>query len=209
VSQDLPNPLEPATATEPVIDAGLQAPVQPVPASAPKPRPGISNRALNLLLGGALVLAVAGVAFAAGRMTAPAPTLTGGNFPGGGITLPGGGQGGNGQGGFQGRGNGNGQGGFFGGAGAGPSIEGTVESVSDTTLTLKTADGQTIQIALDGSTTYHRQSDASESDVVTGSKVLVRINFGRGAFGGPQATAGTNGGPTTGGLTANDVTVVP
>jgi hypothetical protein len=210
VSQDVPNPLEPATATEPApqpVEGQTVQPAIPVTAGPVKTGRGISNRALNLLLGGALVLAVAGVAFAAGRMTAPAQTLTGGNFPGGGITLPGGGQGGgNGNGGFQGRGNG--QGGIFAG-GAGPSIEGTVESVSDTTLTLKTADGQTIQIALNGDTTYHRQSDASESDVVTGSKVLVRINFGRGTFGGPQATAGTNGGPTTGGLTANDVTVVP
>jgi hypothetical protein len=197
VSQNLPNP----PAEEPAVPAYEPAIPGPV-----RPKGGISNRALNLLLGGALVLAVAGVAFAAGRMTAPAPSLTGGNFPGNfpGGNFPGGGQGGNGQG----RGNGNGNGGVFFGGGAGPTIEGTVESITDTTLTLKTADGQTIQIALDGDTSYHRQSDASDSDVVTGSKVLVRLDFRRGdGQGGPQATAGTGG--TTTGPTANDVTVVP
>jgi hypothetical protein len=214
VSQNLPNPLEPSTAPEPTPAPATQPaipatqPAIPVSAGPVKARGGVSNRALNLLLGGALVLAIAGVAFAAGRLTAPAQTITGGTFPGGGVF--------NGQGGGNGR-TGNGQGGFGGngaifGGGAGPQIEGTVESVSDTTLTLKTAGGQTIQIALNGTTTYHRQSDGSASDVVTGSKVLVRINFrrGNGANGGPDATAGTGGGATTSGdLTANDVTVVP
>ncbi|HJP89450.1 MAG TPA: hypothetical protein VJ850_10495 [Candidatus Limnocylindrales bacterium] len=223
MSQNVPNPLEPGMATEPVATPAPQPGAQPVAAATAQPaipvsagpvksKGGVSNRALNLLLGGALVLAVAGIAFAAGRMTAPVATITGGNFPGGGTFngQAGGNGNGNGNGGFQGRGNGNG-GAIFGG-GAGPTIEGTVDSISDTTLTLKTTDGQTIQIALNGDTSYHRQSDASESDVVTGSKVLVRINFQRGGFGGgPQATAGTGGGTTStgGGLTANDVTVVP
>ena len=202
MSQNLPNP----SAGEPTIPSYEPAPgpvtpaATPVAASAVQPR-GISNRALNLLLGGALVLAVAGIAFAAGRMTSPAAAITGGNFPGG--NFPGGGQVqvGNGQG----RGNGNG-GAIFGGAG--PTLEGTVESITDTTLTLKTADGQTIQIALNGDTSYHRQSDASASDVVTGSKVLVRLDVRRLDGGnGPQATAGTGG--TTTGPTANDITVVP
>jgi hypothetical protein len=179
-------------------------PVSPGPVTS---RRGISNRALNLLLGAALVLAIGGVAFAAGRMTAPAAQgFSGGNFPNGGVFNGqgrGNGQGGNGQGGF----GANGQGGAIFGNGAGPTIEGTVESVSDTTLTLKTADGQTIQIALGGDTTYHAQSDATASDVVTGAKVQVRLNFRRGT-GGPQATGGPGGG-APGDLAANDVTVVP
>lgn len=215
MSQNVPNPLEPSTATQPVqqpVPQPVGQPAAPVSPGPVKAKGGISNRALNLLLGGALVLAIGGIAFAAGRMTAPAAAITGGNFPGGGVfNGPGGGNGGNGNGngGFQGRGNGGGA--IFGGGG-GPTLEGTVDSISDTTLTLKTAEGQTIQIALSGDTSYHRQSDASASDVVTGSKVLVRINFQRGNIGGgPQATAGTGGDTTTvgGGLTANDVTVVP
>jgi hypothetical protein len=213
VSQNMSNPLEPATTAESApANPGVAAPATPAaPATGPaipvhpgpvKAKGGISNRALNLLLGGALVLAVAGIAFAVGRMTAPAATITGGNFPNGGVFS---GQRGNGY--FQVRGNGQGGIGVFGG-GAGPTIEGTVESISGTTLTLKTADGQTIQVALNGSTTYHAQSDASASDVVTGSKVLVRVDFRRGdGAGGPQATAGTGG--TVTGPAASDVTVVP
>ena len=207
MSQDLPNPIQtapvepvsaaaPAAAVEPAVE-----PAAPVTSGPVRAGRGISNRALNLLLGGALVLAVAGIAFAAGRMTAPAQTIAG-TFPGGGSF--------NGQGGTVqiGPGANNGQGGPRGvfGGGAGPSIEGTVESITDTTLTIKTADGQTIQIALDGDTSYHRQSDASASDVVTGSKVLVRLDFGRIDGNGPSATAGTGGGK---GMTADDVTVVP
>lgn len=205
MSQSLPNPLEPAPAVEPAPSAQPE-PVVPVAAGPVKGR-GISNRALNMMLGGALVLAVAGIAFAAGRMTAPAPTLVGGNFPGGGpfggqVQVGGQVQGGGAQGGV----NGNGQGGII-SSGAGPSIEGTVESITDTTLTIKTADGQTIQVALNGDTSYHRQSDASASDVVTGTKVLVRLDFRRGGGPtGPSATAGPGGGI---GMTADDVTVVP
>jgi hypothetical protein len=200
--------MEPGPASAPAAAPASEAaavpqPATPVSAGPVKARGGVSNRALNLLLGGALVLAVAGIAFAVGRMTAPAQTITGGNFPGGGVFN---GQGQTGNGGPQGRGNG--QGGFVFGGGAGPTIEGTVESVSATTLTLKTADGQTIQIALNNATTYHAQTDASASDVVTGSKVLVRLDFRRG--GGPNGPAASaqpgDGNP---GTTANDVTVVP
>lgn len=195
MSQNVPNPLEPST------EAAVPAPT-PRPANA---KPGISNRVLNLVLGGALVLAVAGIAFAAGRMTAPTRTITGANFPGAGQ-----GGTGNGNGGFQGRpGNGNGGFGAFGGGGGGLTVEGTVESISGTTLTLKTAGGQTIQIALDGSTTYHAQTDATTSDVVTGGKVLVRLNFQRGAGGGDGPAASGGPGSIVGSATASDVTVVP
>lgn len=197
MSQINPHPLDPAI------------PVSPGPVA---PRAGISNRALNVLLVGALLLAVAAVAFAVGRMSAPAQAITGAAIPGGGVfngqgngprSGPANGQTGNGGPNV----NGNGQGGFVFGGGAGPTLEGTVESMTDTTLTLKTADGQTVQIALGDGTTYHAQTDASASDVVTGSKVLVRLDFRRGTGQGPQSTAGTGG--TTTGPTANDVTVVP
>lgn len=163
---------------------------EPLTGSRPNARRSGPGRLINLALGGALVLAIAGVAFAVGRVTAPAP-LTAGAFPGGnggqfpipsGGVLPGGGNGA--------------RGGPFGAGGV--TVEGTVESISDTTLTLKTADGQTIQIALDGTTAYHAQSDATVQDVTTGATVLVRLNLGE------------QGGTGTGtGSSANDVTVVP
>jgi hypothetical protein len=150
---------------------------------------------LNALLGLALVIAVGGVAFAVGRMTAPTtPTgfpnggPGGGNFPGGpGASFaPGGsfapGFGGNGPG-----------GGLFGAGGV--TLEGTVESVSGDTLTIRTADGQSVEITVPEDTTYHSQASASGDDVTSGSTVLVRVDL--------QAGQGTNQ------VTASDVTIVP
>jgi hypothetical protein len=208
VTQDVPNPFASKPSDPPTERVELEPEpggtrAFPVSTGPVKATGGISNRALNVLLGSALVLAVAGVAFAVGRMSAPAQTITGGAFPNGG------GFNGNGEGGFQGRqGNGGGAFGAFGGGGAGGvTIQGTVESVSATTLTLKTAGGQTIQIALSGTTTYHSQSDATASDVVTGGQVLVRVSLQRGdGAGGPQASAGPGGGFSA---SATDITVVP
>lgn len=157
--------------------------------TAARPR---GTRLLNVALGGAVVLAIAGVAFAAGRLTAPAPAAALGPNGQPGFVFNGGPNGQGGQ-------NPNGQGGpGLGGVGGGVTIEGTVESVTDSTLTIRTADGQTIQVALDDTTTYHAQSDASADDVLTGGKVLVRV-----ALRGSQA-GGAGTGPS-----ASDVTVVP
>jgi hypothetical protein len=182
-----PGPVAPAP---PAYEATATA-VTPAPA-----RRARGARLLNVALAGAVALAIAGVAFAAGRLTAPAAVTAGGPNGGPGQVFGKDGQG------IQ-NGGPNGRGAFLSG---GPTIEGTVESITDTTLTLKTADGQTIQIALDGSTTYHAQTDASADDVAAGGKVLVRLDVG-------AAGAGGNGGPTASGRptgpTASDVTVVP
>jgi hypothetical protein len=197
-SQTLPAPV-PTTPVTPNQPAAAWTPVPtPMPSATPvtatPPRRGPSARVLNTVLAGALVFAVAGIAFAVGRMTAPAAaSTTRGNFPGAG-------QGPNGY--FGGRQGGLGGGAFLGGAGGGVTVEGTVDSVSATTLTLKLASGQTIQIALDPTTTYHAQTDASSSDVVSGGKVLVQLNLGRG--GGAAGEDGSVSGPT-----ARDITVVP
>jgi len=195
---------EPETVQPEVIPPSAREPA-PTPAAAPTAAPTHAptaagrgtngSRILNVVLGIAVVLAVGGIGFAAGRVTAPPTTLANGLRPGGQV--------------FNGTGGTNGQGRTGGGlfAAGGPTIEGTVESVTATTMTIKTADGQTIQVALDGSTTYHAQTDATSNDVSTGGKVLVRLDVGSvgGATGGgPNATAGTGGGPT-----ARDVTVVP
>jgi hypothetical protein len=147
---------------------------------------------LNALLGLALVVAVGGVAFAVGRMTAPA-TPTG--FPNG---VPGGGNFAGGPGASFAPGAsfnpGNGPGGGLFGAG-GVTLEGTVESVSGDTLTIRTADGQTVEVTMPEGTTYHSQASASSDEVTSGSNVLVRVDI--------QAGQGT------GQLTASDVTIVP
>ena len=194
-----PAPASDAAAAPPPVYVAEPAAVMPALVA----RRSRGARLLNIALAGAVALAIAGVAFAAGRLTAP-PSLTAGSFPKDGA---GGFFQGNGQGGQNGRPNGAGA--LFDG---GPTIEGTVESVTATTLTLKTASGQTIQIALDGTTTYHAQTDASASDVTAGGKVLVRLNL-RGANGkGPSASgdgSGTNGGGALSNPSASDVTVVP
>ena len=60
-----------------------------------------------------------------------------------------------------------------------------------------------MQIAIDGTTTYHAQTDATSNAVATGGKVIVRLDIG--SFGGgPNASAGPGAG-----MTARDMTVVP
>ncbi|HEY2915661.1 MAG TPA: hypothetical protein VGI98_00455 [Candidatus Limnocylindrales bacterium] len=191
--------------TDPMTPGDTQPfqPVAPEPVVATGVKPGSSRPRgsmwVNVALGVALLIAIGGVGFAAGRMTAPATAAAGGNgrfgggqfpggqFPGGGYFFQGGGNGGTGA------GNG-GLRGVFGNGGA--SVQGTVESVSGDTLTLKLAGGQTIQVSLSGTTTYHAETSASAGDVQTGGTVIVRLSLDRG-----------EGGPTT--PSASDVTIVP
>ena len=182
------------TAQAPAASAGPTAPPAAPTPTQPRRMGGISwvNAALAL----ALAVAIGGIGFAAGRLTAPATLAAangigrfgGGNFPGGlgpnGGYFPGGGDD-----------NGGGFRGLFGGGGA--SIEGTVESVSGDTLTLKLANGSTIQVSLSGSTTYHAQASATSGDVKAGGTVIVRVELNRG-------TGGTTTSPS-----ASDVTIVP
>jgi len=192
-----PQPTEPGQAFQPVAPepGPFQVPPQPVPAAQPKAKTRGTSW-INVALGLALAVAVGGVAFAAGRMTAPQTAAAnqgadnggfrgqGGYFPGG-RTFPGGGQG---------------NGGFGRLGGGGASVQGTVTAVTPTSITLTTAGGQTVTINLTGTTTYHQQASATAGDVKSGSTVIVRIGFG--GQGGPTAS----GAPS---LSANDVTVVP
>jgi hypothetical protein len=194
---------EPVEPTQPAFQPVPPEPSAPLQTSSPTPvpepvvpvKPARSGQALwiNVALGLALAVALGGVAFAAGRMTAPtaATALNGngnGRFGNGGY-FPGGGNGGT----FPGGGAGNR--GF--GAG-GLSVEGTVTAVTADSITITTATGQAVTIATTGTTTYHQQSTAAASDVKTGGKVIVQLGART-----PQAS------PTTTGPTANDITVVP
>jgi hypothetical protein len=162
---------------------------------------------LNALLGLALVVAVGGVAFAAGRATAPASAAAGrtgfnGQAGQGGGGLAPGASGAPGRGGF-------GGGGFAGGL----SVQGTVEAIDGTSITIKTAGGATVTLGLNGATTYNKQAPATSADVTTGSTVIVQVEGrGRGnGQGGPAASGApsASGAPATGFGSAGSVTVVP
>jgi hypothetical protein len=205
-----PQPGTPApfTPTQPEGSGVPTTPVQPtMVTAAPSAGPGKrktssgGGRLLNLVLVVAAAVAIGGVAFAVGRGTAPVSAATGagrgnfgngGGFPGGSFAPGASGQ--------PGRGFGGGFGGFGGG---GLTVRGTVESVDANSLTIKTANGQTITVATGASTTYNTQSPASASDVQAGKTVQVQLDFGAG--GRPRASATTTG-PVG---TAGSVTVVP
>jgi hypothetical protein len=198
------NPPTPTEPTEP-IDSFQPVPPEPGPldvppqtvAAAPRvaPRRGPASW-INVLLGLAFAVAIGGVAFAAGRMTAPSAAAANGLD---GRTGNGGRVFGNGElrGNFGGGNGGNGGPGAFGRGGGGASIEGTVTAISADSITIKTASGQDVTFSLTPTTTYHQQSTATAGDVKTGGNVLVRIGFNPGT--GEIQTAPS----------VTDVTVVP
>jgi len=180
---------EPEPVRAPMDPVG--APTEPVPTARPKPKSGTPGW-INVLLGLAVAVAIGGVAFAAGRMTAPAAA----DANGFGRNVPGGFQGGGyfGRGYFGGPGDGQGGRGLFGAGGA--TVQGTVTSITADKITITTAGGQTVDIALDGTTTYHQESSAASGDVKTGGTVIVRLTL-------------RQGGTTQTSPSASDVTIVP
>ena len=185
-----------ATSPPPAASDMPPLPAQPVaePGAMPGPKTRGATNWINIALGLALAVAIGGVAFAAGRMTAPATASANGRvFTGNG---PGGQQFGSPNAGEDGKG---GQGPRVFGDGGGASIQGTVTAVTANSITIKTASGQEVTIALDSATTYHQQSSATASDVTTGGTVIVRLGFNRNGAGNGSAT----------GPSATDVTVVP
>lgn len=203
---DPTNPTEPIAATSPPTPPH-DVPVAPV--STVRPAPHRRRGLVDVVLVVATIFAIGGVGFAVGRVTVTttaAATAGRGNgqfqgngqFPGGanggpdanGGQLPGGGQGG------------------F-GLGGGITISGEVVEITADHLTVKLANGQSVEIALSGTTAYHSQADATAADVTPGSTVQVQVTRAGGA-GGPGASPGT-GGTTNGGAlgSAFDITVVP
>lgn len=149
----------------------------------------------SMLLAAAAVIAVAGVSFAVGRVTAPAattPTGFGGRTFANGNGVAGGGPGAGG-------------GGFFGGGAAGDiQLNGTVTAVNGSTITLQLSNGRTIDVQTSSSTTYHTQVAGSASDVTSGKTVTIQVQGGGGLrdlFG----RGGTGNGSVT--VPAADVTV--
>jgi hypothetical protein len=178
----------PASATARTDPEAWTAPVAPVVAVAPRRK---SGGVINLLLVGAAILAIGGVAFAVGRTTAPVSASTGAGFvPGGGTGLRPGGSFAPGAGGF-------GQGGF--GQGGAVSLDGTVTAVTADSITVTLANGTERTFTLDGSTTYREATTASADAVAVGDNVSVKV-----AGGGRGGTAAGSPAPDQ---TATDVTV--
>jgi hypothetical protein len=189
-------------------------PTSPVPAAPPRRGADGTGILVNVLLGIAVVVAVGGVAFAAGRATAPASAAGNGNgrFGNGGGPFFGGpnASGAPGTGGFA------GNGGFGGG---GLSIEGTVTALSADSITIQLASGQSLTIPIDAQTTYHSRQAATAADVTTGSTVQVQLTGGRGVFNGNgngnNGNGNGNGGPAASGQptrttpAAGSITLVP
>ena len=184
----------PPTATGPADGAAF--PNQPVvpdlPVARVQPRKA-GSMWLNVVLGLAALVAVGGIAFAIGRNTAPAATGGAGNFPNFGGNFPGGSFAPDASGGL---------GSAF-TRGGGFNLSGTVESITGDTLTLKTANGQTLEFSLGADTTYDSKTPATAADVKAGSKVEVQLRAG--GNGQPQASAAASG-PIG---TAGSVTIDP
>jgi hypothetical protein len=196
------DPVQPAAAPRP-DPAGVAPGVLPLASVIAKPASS-SGRGTSLLLLLAGAIAVGGLSFAGGRLTAPAAATTSrpgtGQLPGNGQGLPGG-QG------FPGRG------GEFGG---GISLSGTVSAVSADSITVKQASGTSITIPLDSKTAYHTAAASSAAAVTVGSEVRVTPGGGTanpGASFDPAASRAPDASarPGAGGISfgpATDVTVV-
>jgi hypothetical protein len=183
-------------------------PPRPQPSGVPPvvpPRKSGSSRATNALLVVAALVAVGGVAFAGGRLTAPTSASSGfdgtgrfsrGSFDPGQAGLPDAsfqpGQGG--QGGF----------GGFGGDRA-LTISGTVKRLDGSTLVITTADGQDVSIDVSGSA-YHAQTAAAAEEVTTGTDVSVSVT-GFGGSRGPNASTDPNAVNGAASIRATDVTI--
>ena len=170
--------------------------------TVPVQRPAKQDRATMILLFIAALIAVGGIGFALGHLTAPS-TAAAANASGRGF------------GGFARPSLAPGQtfdsSAFGGGAGRGGlgavtgGVSGTVQSVTGSTITIQEANGTSVTIDLSGTTTYHGEAPASPSDVKVGSSVTVQIDTTALASETPNPSAsGALGGRT---LTAKDVLI--
>jgi hypothetical protein len=183
-----------ASSATPVWEPSI-APAEPAVAPEAPIRPAIRkprSRSVPALLSVAALVAIAGLCFAFGRVSAPSQSTSAGANGANGLPAA----------------LGSGAPGDLGanrGAGAGglSSVTGTVVSVSGSSITVQLADGQTVQVATDSATTYHSQTAATIASVATGSTVQVQVS------GGTQPNAAASASPSSSGITrtATDVTV--
>ena len=183
--------------------------VTPTPTRKKTPiAPKKQDRTTMALLFIAAFVAVGGIGFALGHLTAPSATAaanpTGGGRAGFGRAIPslapgqtfdpsqfGGGTGARGLGAV--------------GGGVSGGVSGTVQSISGTSITVQLANGTTETIDLSGATTYHSAAAASSTDITVGTSVTVQIDTAALASQTPNPSAsGALGGRT---LTAKDVLI--
>jgi hypothetical protein len=201
-------PSEPSGGPSSTVDP-FDRPVAPLPVEAPVVRAkGGGGMLVNVLLGIALVVAVGGVAFAVGRVTAPVTTASGRTGIGGNGGLFQGGPTASGA-------PGGGFGGGFGAGAGGASIQGTVTEVSADSITLQLAGGQTVSIPINAQTTYNERTPSTAAAVTSGSTVIVQLQGGRGASGNGNGNGGQGGGATGSAAPgralgpASSITVIP
>ncbi len=188
-------------AGRPSVDpaGGLAPPEAAPPLADVIARPeGRSGRGTSLLLVLAGAVAIGGIAFAAGRLTAPAASATGlrgnGALPGD-VTLPG-----------NGALPGDGQG--FPGRAGGVSIQGTVTEVTGDAITVELASGTTVTVPVDADTTYRSAATATADAVAVGSEVAITPGA---RVAEPDATANPDALPGLAGTSfgaASEVTVL-
>jgi len=78
----------------------------------------------------------------------------------------------------------------FGGAGrvgGAANLSGTVQAINGSTLTLQEANGTTVTIDLSGTTTYHGETPATQSQINVGTGVTVQLDTGASASGVPTS----------------------
>ncbi len=201
-------PVEPFEATEdsdtgePSIEASDsdersidEAETTPAEAWRKPPRrpPARARRAgsVSLLLAASALVAIGGVTFAIGHLTAKggSSTIQTTAFRATASGAPNLGAGGSGA-------------GLAGGTAA---ISGTVVSTTADSMTLQLANGQTVTIATDAATTYQGQTSATSSDLTTGSTVIVQTSgTGNGtATGSGSASTTASASPGTSAATAS------
>jgi preprotein translocase subunit YajC len=186
----------------------------PVPASEPVKRPASppikppakQDRTTVALLLVAAFVAVGGIGFAVGHVTAgsgsatPTSALAGRGGQGGfGRNFPSLAPGQT----FNTSQFGGGRTGGLGGVASG--VTGTVQAVTPTSITIQEASGTSVTIDLSGTTTYHGETSASAGDVKIGASVTVQIDTSALASQIPNPSAsGGLGGRT---LSAKDILI--
>lgn len=180
----------------------IQAPVPVAPGRR-------GSRLLSGLLVVAALVATGGLAFAIGRVSAPVVAAAPAGFADLGAGAAGSGDTAAGDAGANGFGDRNGFPGVrnaFGSADL--TLRGTVAAISGQSLTLELASGSSVDIPLDGSTTYYRQAAAASSDVAIGGSVVVEVaGFDRAAGHSPNPNATPNPNPSASFGTARTVTL--